>query len=213
MIYLISHITFSLFIAFLLGLWMGYLLFKKKEASSALEDVLPLEGNITVQEATDPNIENAPLAAEDYMSDVDLDGNDYAIETLEGIGPKTGSMFRDFGIATIGDYLRRLHEPGAREKASEELNILIKPLNNWASMADLLRVGGMNHQFAELAYATGVLTVGELASSNAASLAAKMERTNKAGRQNIAPEAPNADMVADWIERAKSLPPLVIVSA
>ena len=143
---------------------------------------------------------------------IDLDSDGYAIETLEGIGPKTGQMFRDYGIATVGDYLRKLYSHEAREQAAKDLEIRVKPVHEWASMSDLLRVQGIDHQYAELAFASGIQTVGQLASSNASDLADKMEATNKAGKQLIAPQAPSSDEVTHWVDVAKNMSIVVRVA-
>jgi len=217
MTYLITQILLCLLIAFVLGLLLGWLLCKlccgkRKNCNDGACDVP------TTTAAT-----AAPAAAAGFVSDyddtatidlgtaVDLDASAYEIETLEGIGPQTGNLFRGYGVATVGDFLRKLHQPMSREEAAKELNILVKPLHDWASMADLLRVEGIDHQYAELTYAAGIQTVGELARSDAQHLAGEMDRVNNAGKQLIAPTSPSAEEVNDWIGRAKNMSPVVSV--
>lgn len=137
--------------------------------------------------------------------DEKLDGDDYAIETLEGIGKHTGQRFREIGIATVGDVLRQLQTSQQRIETSEKLGMKASPIHEWAGMADFLRIDSMDHQFAELVHASGVLTVGDLARQNAKRLTKTMATKNKAGRQLIAPTDPIESDVAKWIETAKTM--------
>jgi len=177
MSYLIMQMLICLLIAFILGLILGWLLCKlfgcgRKSCDTKVSPVVP--------------------AVVDLDTSVNLDGDGYAIETLEGIGPQTGDSFRGYGVATVGDYLRKLNQPQAREEAAEALGMSrVKMLHDWASMADLLRVDGVDHQYSELAWAAGVHTVGDLANADASALVAQMETVNNAGKQLIAPTVPS----------------------
>lgn len=220
MTYLITQILLCLIIAFLLGLLLGYLLCKicsckgcktckhKQGEVDAKDDVRNLS---TPKSFVSKYDEAEDTATINLDTDVDLDADIYDIETLEGIGPQTGNLLRGYGVATVGDYLRKLHSPRAREQAAKDLNILVKPLHDWASMSDLLRVEGIDHQYAELVHATGISTVVDLAHSNAEELTGEMETVNNAGKQLIAPTVPNADEVRDWIARARGMSPVVTV--
>ena len=180
MTYLISQIFLSLVVAFILGLLFGFLLCKifckkKVERYETHDDEYDHDNNHDhdfqdeVEEESSfrgagaaATTAGAAHAATSYGDDaeemaminldtnIDLDADEYLIETLEGIGPQTGNLFREYGVHTVGDFLRKLHRPASREQAAKDLNILVKPLHNWASMADLLRVDGLDHQAAEL---------------------------------------------------------------
>ena len=156
--------------------------------------------------AIDPDVD-----VEDLDSDVDLDGDEYKIETLEGIGPKTGNLLRGYDVVSVGDYLRKLHSPLRRERAADDLGILVKPLHEWASMSDLLRVSGIDHQDAELLFVSDILTVADLAEQSADDLVAEMERVNNAGKQLISPVVPLEDDVRSWIASARGMNAVVSV--
>ncbi len=221
MTYLIMQILFCLLIAFLLGLFIGWLLCKCCKKKCTKDKCCTHDHSVEYEDdEEDVTIAGAPLGfVSDYDdtatinldTDVDLDTSIYNIETLEGIGPQTGDLFRGYGVATVGDYLRKLHKPSSREDAAKELNILVKPLHDWASMSDLLRVEGIDHQYAELTYAAGIKTVNDLANSDASQLTADMERVNSAGKQLIAPLTPTVAEVNDWIARANNMSPVVSV--
>ncbi len=74
-------------------------------------------------------------------------------------------------------------------------------------MADLFRVSGVGSEYAELLECAGVDTVKELATRNAANLAAKCAEVN--AEKNLTRRVPNEAAVADWIEQAKGLDPKV----
>jgi predicted flap endonuclease-1-like 5' DNA nuclease len=239
MTYLISQIFLSLVVAFILGVLFGFLLSRifggKKQVVYQTDENNYDEENhdgygqatATTSSAATAAVASSTASAQDFVSsydddaedmatinldtDVNLDADEYLIETLEGIGPQTGNLFREYGIHTVGDFLRKLHRPASREQAAKDLNILAKPLHDWASMADLLRVEGLDHQMAELAHASGITTVGELASANAVELAAEMDTVNNAGKQLIAPTVPSAEELQSWIDKAKTMSPVITV--
>ena len=73
-----------------------------------------------------------------------------------------------------------------------------------AKKLDLMRVKGVGVKYATLLLAAGVDTVPELATRNAANLAAKCAEVNKA--EQIVVDAPTEAVVADWVSQAKELP-------
>lgn len=202
MTYLLTQMFICLLIAFLLGLFLGWLLCKICKGCKSKSCDMPAAAIV-------PAVVDADIT--DLDTNVNLDGDGYTVETLEGVGPKTGDMFRGYGIATVGDYLRKLHSLKRREKAADDLGILVKPLHEWASMSDLLRVDGIDHQYSELTYRAGIETVADLAGSEGSSLAAKMETVNNAGKQLIAPTVPTVGEVNDWIARARGMKAVVSV--
>ena len=78
---------------------------------------------------------------------------------------------------------------------------------DWVNMADLFRIKGIASQFAELLKASGVDTVKELRNRNAENLHAKLEEVNAA--KSLTRVVPSLDKIADFIEQAKNLEPVV----
>lgn len=235
MTYLILQMLVCLIIALLLGVLIGFLLGKicgggtcKKgccngkgsKSSAAPISVAPIiddeidfdmDDLSDVSEVSSPEIklENPSLTTVDLGASVDLDAQGYSIETLEGIGPQTGELLRGYGVASVGDYLRKLNTPAQRTQAAKELEILEQPLHRWAAMADLLRVEGVDHQFAELLVEADVNCAGDLAACEAGTLAAKLYDVNNAGEKLIAPVSPPAEQIAPWVEKAKTMTQVV----
>lgn len=219
MTYLIAQILLSLLIAFILGFILGYILAKprgEQKKKAVVDDIHDsgtdaADANAAMKDKTSQDVADFDMAVINLDTNVDLDAQEYDIQTLEGIGPQTGDIFRGYDIATVGDYLRKLHSPVARKQASQDLNVLEKPLHDWASMADLLRVEGIDHQYAELVYASGISVVSQLANSDADELLNEMATVNDAGKQKIAPELPTAEEVHDWVARARGSSPVVTI--
>lgn len=218
MTYLMTEIWIALIIAFFIGMVLGFLLCKilgghKKSARDYAHDNDDNDDNDDIEDEGKARFAT-PIDEDDSAvihldTAVDLDAQGYHIQTMEGIGPSTGDLFRGYGVATVGDYLRKLHAPHQREQASKDLNILRKPLDNWASMADFLRVDGVDHQFAELLQASGLSTIKDLANSDTAHLTTHMEEVNKSGKQLIAPTSPPFDLVEGWIAQARGMAKVV----
>lgn len=216
MTYLITQMLLCLLIAFLLGLMIGYLLCKiccgGKKNKAAKDSASNATVKSTASNFASPYTDGGEdMAMINLDTNVDLDSEGYDIETLEGIGPQTGDLLRDYGVKTVGDYLRKLHTVASREQAAKDLNILAKPLHDWASMSDLLRVQGIDHQCAELIFTTGIASVSQLAKCKAGDLASEMETVNEAGKQKIAPVLPSVIEVDEWITRAGSMSPVITI--
>ncbi len=211
MLYLIIQMWICLLLAFLLGLLLGLFLKKSKKCTRNHADNThshDTSGNTGVNSlmAAAPAV-NTEVTDLDTL--VDVDGEGYIIETLEGIGPKTGELFRSVGIATVGDLLRKAHSQSLRDKLANKLEIKVEPLNDWAGMSDLLRIKGMDHQSSELAYSTGAYNIEELAKWEPANFVNSMEAKNNSGPQLIAPSVAPVDQVADWIAQAKNIKSIV----
>lgn len=234
MTYLILQMLVCLAIAFLLGAVIGFMIGKmgsgrckkkscdsksSKSADAPLASAPVLEDDIDfdmddlsdVSEMSSPAIkqEGPSFNTVNLGTSIDLDGQGYSIETLEGIGPQTGDLLRGYGVASIGDYLRKLNKPDQREQAAKQLEILEPSLHKWAAMADLLRVEGIDHQFAELLVAGDIRCVRDLGECDVDALAAKLYDLNNAGAQLIAPVSPPAEQIATWVDSARMMPVVV----
>ncbi len=211
MTYLLFQMLLCLLIAFILGLILGWLFCKIWGCNSDSKSCCGSDSADDDMALAPPFVDTEDNDDVDLDTSVDLDSDIYDIETLEGIGPQTGDLFRGYGISSVGGYLRKLNTPEKREQAAKDLEILLKPLNNWASMSDLLRVEGIDHQYAELTHATGIDTVADLADSYAETLVSNMIEVNNAGKQLIAPTTPSVEEVASWIDQAKDMARVVLV--
>lgn len=130
-----------------------------------------------------------------------------SIESIEGIGPKTGASLRKAGIRTVEKLLEAGCTKAGRKALAAETGIDEKQLLRYVNMADLFRVTGVASQYAELLKASGVDTVKELRNRNPESLAAKMAEVNAS--RKLVRSTPSQNSVGAWVAQAKGLQPKV----
>ena len=126
------------------------------------------------------------------------------IDEIEGIGPSYAEKLGKAGIKNTDQLLDKCCDKKGRKEVAEKSGVSEKQLLAWANMADLFRIKGVGPEFAELLEASGVDTVKELGTRNAANLAAKMAEVN--GKKKLTRTVPSEKVVEDWILQAKGLP-------
>lgn len=129
------------------------------------------------------------------------------ISDIEGIGPKYAETLQGVGIGTTDDLLQAGNTPAGRKELAKKTGMNEKTILKWVNMADLFRIKGVASQYAELLEAAGVDTVKELRSRNTENLALKMHEVNV--KKRLVRQAPSAKSVGNWIDQAKSIPPMV----
>jgi predicted flap endonuclease-1-like 5' DNA nuclease len=125
------------------------------------------------------------------------------IVDIEGIGPKFAEKLHGANIQTTEDLLKAGRTPADRNHLSEASGISTGMLMEWVNHADLMRIGGVGSEYADLLEAAGVDTVVELARRNAKNLAAAMADFNI--QKEIVRVVPSEAVVAGWIAEAKTL--------
>jgi predicted flap endonuclease-1-like 5' DNA nuclease len=152
-----------------------------------------------------------PLSSEeiDLDSKVDLKSEGYGVQNIEGIGPKTAGELKIIGIHNVADLLKNAYNNSQRDYLSKQLKLRVDFINKWASMSDLLRIDGIDHQFAELISSSGVKTIKGLAVKDANNFVKRMEEINTSRSKLISPIVPNAEQVSNWIEQAKNMKEVV----
>ena len=127
----------------------------------------------------------------------------YPIQDVEGIGPANAAKLEAAGVKNTDALLNASKTPADRKALAEKTGIGDKQILKWANMVDLYRVKGIGSEYSELLEAAGVDTVPELATRNAANLAAKMIEVNDA--KSLTRSVPSEKVVAGWIDHAKTL--------
>ena len=131
----------------------------------------------------------------------------YKIQEIEGIGPAYAEKLAAADIDTTEELLKLCCDAKGRKATSEKTGASESQLLKWANMADLMRISGVGSEFSELLEAAGVDTVKELRNRNAQNLAAKMAEVNE--QKKLTRTVPSEKTVADWVEQARSLDPLI----
>jgi len=150
-----------------------------------------------------PQVQNWVKAAQYQISKSGVATTDtqdcYEIEEIEGVGPAYGKKLRSMGMSTTCDYAKRvLGNANEASKVASELNVTENAAKAWSSMADLLRLPGVDGQFAEILQAAGLASRGDLKKSNASDVHRKMTAFNN--EHSIVPEVPSSSMVDAWIK-------------
>lgn len=130
-----------------------------------------------------------------------------SIESIEGIGGKTGQVLRNAGVYTVERLLETACTKSGRKGLAKATGLNEKTLLRCVNMADLFRIKGVASQYAELMEAAGVDTVKELRNRNSENLAGKMAEVNAAKR--LVRVTPSSKVVSKWVAQAKVLPPKV----
>jgi hypothetical protein len=94
-----------------------------------------------------------------------------------------------------------------RGVVSERTGIATADLLRWAHQADLMRVGGIGSEYADLLSAVGVDTVKLLRRRNPENLMVAMTQINT--RRRLVQRLPTIEMVQGWIVAAGEIDPIV----
>lgn len=129
------------------------------------------------------------------------------IQDVEGIGPRYADILKQQGINTTEKLLHAGGTRAGRKELSEKTTINETNILKWVNMCDLFRIKGVAGQYAELLEGAGVDTIKELRRRNADNLAEQMSEVNQA--KHLCKTNPSSKVVAEWIEQAKSLDPMV----
>jgi predicted flap endonuclease-1-like 5' DNA nuclease len=127
----------------------------------------------------------------------------YNIIDIEGIGPAYAEKLKTAGINTTDDLLSKGGTRAGRKELGDATGIDDGRILTWVNHCDLHRIDGIAGQISELMESAGVDTVKELATRNAANLAAKMQEVNTA--KNLSGRVPTADPLQKMINQAKTL--------
>lgn len=185
--YLLQQIFWFLLIAFLLGLFAGWLVCRSRSAApdgEAQQRINALEAELATLKGTRRGT---------------------PVEEIEGIGTGFGKRLRADGIATTEKLLELCASDDGVRRICAAADIDDATVRNWGTMADLVRVRGLGGQWAELLWRCGVVSVQDLASRDAETLAQKMEEVNTA--EHRVAELPGKQRVAKFINEAATLDP------
>jgi predicted flap endonuclease-1-like 5' DNA nuclease len=130
----------------------------------------------------------------------------YKLIEIKGIGPVyAGTLQEKFHITTVEELLELAASKKGRVEVAEKTGIAETLILKWANMADLFRIKGVAEDFSHLLELSGVDTVKELRTRNAANLHAKLTEVNEAA--GYAGRTPRLDEVESWIAQAAELAP------
>jgi hypothetical protein len=116
-------------------------------------------------------------------------------------------MLKSVGIRTTGRLLVAAKNPRGRKELASKTGYDEAQILRWANLADRMRIRGVREPYAELLRAAGVETIRDLKYRNPCNLAKSMAEANV--KRKLVRFLPSENMVEQWIEDAKTLPPMI----
>ena len=124
------------------------------------------------------------------------------ITEIVGIDNKKAKLLKKEGISNIEDFLP-LTAYGIK-KLAKNTGISAKEIDRWQEHADLMRLEGVNPEYAYALNEVGVDSVKELAQRNPKNTLERIEKLDKE-KPDVIRRLPGLDDIKDWIEQAKKL--------
>lgn len=131
----------------------------------------------------------------------------HQIERIEGIGKSLGNYLRNIGVKTTLDLIERCSTEDGFLQVVNAAEVVEPVVKQWVSRADLMRVPNVDGQYSELLEVSDIKSVQDLGNADAQALTSKMQAVNQ--REHRIPDSiplPDANMVANWVRDAKTLP-------
>jgi hypothetical protein len=128
------------------------------------------------------------------------------IEELKALGT-FGKTLAAANIVSTEDLLERCSNAEGRVTTAAETGIKETELLKLANLADMMRIPGVNGQFAELLEAAGIGNIRDLRTRSAAALVTRFQEIND--KKKIVKSLPTSSTVQVWIDRAKATEPRV----
>ena len=121
---------------------------------------------------------------------------------IEGIGKKYGIKMETAGILDV-ESLIGLDRNGIKELA-KKTKISEKLIDKWAEHADLMRIGGIGPEYAEVINEIGIDSVKEFAQRNPNNTLERIMKLDKE-KPDMFRRPPTLNMIEDWIKEAKEI--------
>jgi len=162
----------------------------KKELNSLKENKQKL---FETNENTD-RVQNAPIVNQKDKEKC------YELEEIEGIGPGFALRLKKRGVLN-SCYLANkfLYDEHETKKLAKKLEINADTITAWASMADLMKIEGINSEYAEILQEVGIKTRYELSKEDPDKLYEKIENYKK--KYPNGPDIPDLNDIHSWIEK------------
>ena len=131
----------------------------------------------------------------------------YRIEVIRSIGTDNRRLLHEMGVNTTANLLDKCQDPEGIKLISKTLGRESWVVSSWASIADLLRVKGIDGGTAEVLELSGVYSVQSLAEANPEKLLQSIKAVNE--RVDKISAVPDIAIIAGWIRYAGELEELI----
>ena len=116
---------------------------------------------------------------------------------LRLIGATYAKQLKEQGIVSYDDLILKADTPEARNKLASNLCINDKFLQRWALLADMMRIVGIDTQYANLLEAAGVRSLRDLKVRDSHELTKLLHQVNSA--QSLVKQLPPEETVQQWV--------------
>ncbi|MEE8484975.1 MAG: DUF4332 domain-containing protein [Acidimicrobiia bacterium] len=130
-----------------------------------------------------------------------------SISSIRSIGHRNATKLRKSKVRTTESLLDQASTRKGRTEVSQLTGIATADLLRWAHQADMMRMGGIGSEYADLLAAVGVDTIKVLRRRNAENLMDAMSQINT--RRRLVQRLPTSEMVQSWIDAAGTSDPMV----
>ena len=127
----------------------------------------------------------------------------YRIEVIRSIGKDNRRQLHDMGVNTTQNLLEKCTDDTGVDIVSKALGRESWVVSSWVSIADLLRIKGIDGPMAEVLELSGVYSAKALSSANPEKLIQSIQSVNK--RVEKVSSIPDIATVAAWIRHAETL--------
>ncbi|MFX1391735.1 MAG: DUF4332 domain-containing protein [Promethearchaeota archaeon] len=121
---------------------------------------------------------------------------------IEGIGKKYGKLLENAGVSKVENLLglstEGIKDLKGKTKISEKL------LDKWAEHADLMRIGGVGPEYADVLNQIGIDSVKEFAQRNPQNTLDRIIKLDKE-KPDLFRKPPTLKDIEDWIAKAKEI--------
>ena len=130
-----------------------------------------------------------------------------SISSIRSIGHRNATRLRKSKVRTTESLLDQASTRRGRSVVSERTGIATADLLRWANQADIMRVGGIGSEYADLLSSVGIDTIKVLRRRNAENLMTAVTQINT--RRRLVQRLPTIEMIQGWIDDAGQLDPIV----
>jgi gas vesicle protein len=139
----------------------------------------------------------------DFENSKDLE-NDYDIQTIDGISENHAKALKGLGIHTTNNLVSKLRKDSNQiTEVARELNVKPEDVSSWVSMAEIIKLPGVDSKTAKLMQNIGINSLSELSVTNPISLYNKMVVFNE--KYKILQKEPPLSSIITWSKVAKQL--------
>ena len=125
-------------------------------------------------------------------------------EKFNKVSSKDAKKLKTISIFTTKDLFEAGKTKKGRQEISKKTGIAEELILQWVNLSDLMRIRGLNQEYAILLEESGVDTVVELSRRNPDNLYTKVKEVNT--EKKLVTMPPTLNAIKNWIEQAKQLP-------